>query len=115
GGDAAYAVDVDVAAGVVTVGPPERLLVAAQDVGGWTWVDRPLPAGGCDVLVQCSAHGRPRPARVVPSTGAADVVEVRWAEPQRRVAPGQAVVLYDLADDRVLGGGSALAVTGPEG
>jgi tRNA-specific 2-thiouridylase len=32
---------------------------------------------------------------------------VRWAEPQRRVAPGQSVVFYDLDDRRVLGGGLA--------
>ena len=32
---------------------------------------------------------------------------LEWEAPQRRVAPGQSVVLYDLADERVLGGGIA--------
>jgi tRNA U34 2-thiouridine synthase MnmA/TrmU len=32
---------------------------------------------------------------------------VRWVEPQRRVAPGQSVVVYDPADDLVLGGAVA--------
>jgi tRNA-uridine 2-sulfurtransferase len=30
-----------------------------------------------------------------------------WDEPQRRIAPGQSVVFYDLDDARVLGGGIA--------
>ena len=36
-----------------------------------------------------------------------DDVVVRWHEPQRRVAPGQTVVFYDLTDTHVLGGGIA--------
>jgi tRNA-specific 2-thiouridylase len=42
---------------------------------------------------------------VRPATFAAD--RLTWHEPQRRVAPGQSVVLYDLTDTRVLGGGVA--------
>jgi tRNA-specific 2-thiouridylase len=34
-------------------------------------------------------------------------VHVRWAEPQRRVSPGQSVVFYDHTDTYVLGGGIA--------
>jgi tRNA-specific 2-thiouridylase len=37
----------------------------------------------------------------------ADGLDVRWHEPQRRVAPGQSVVLYDPSDTYVLGGGVA--------
>ncbi len=66
-----------------------------------SWVDGPV-AG--DVLVQCSAHGAARPATV---ELAGDVARVRWSEPQRRVAPGQSVVLYDPTDTFVLGGGIA--------
>ena len=57
-----------------------------------------------DVLVQSSAHGRPAPALVEPD---GDDVVVEWAAPHRRIAPGQSVVLYDLTDRRVLGGGPA--------
>ena len=63
------------------------------------------PARPQDVLVQVSAHGQPRPA-TVDASGV-----VTWTEPQRRVAPGQAVVLYDPTDTYVLGGG--VAVAGP--
>jgi tRNA-specific 2-thiouridylase len=61
------------------------------------WTDGP-PRG--EVLVQCSAHGRTAPAIV----GAA---VVRWHAPQRRVAAGQSVVVYDATDQLVLGGGIA--------
>ncbi len=66
-----------------------------------TWVDGPV---GGDVLVQCSAHGRPVPATVAPADGG---LAVRWPTPQRAVAPGQSVVLYDQTDTVVLGGGIA--------
>jgi tRNA-uridine 2-sulfurtransferase len=44
----------------------------------------------------------PRRATVAPN-GA--VISINWHEPQRRVAPGQTVVMYDPSDTRVLGGG----------
>jgi tRNA-specific 2-thiouridylase len=50
------------------------------------------------VLVQVSAHGEVRP-------GVLDGTTVRWSRPERRVAPGQAVVFY--RGDEVLGGGTA--------
>jgi tRNA-specific 2-thiouridylase len=94
-----YALAVDVEAATVTVGPADDLLDGQVAVHGMAWADGPV-AG--PVLVQCSAHGTPRPATVAPD-GAG--VMVTWEEPQRRVAPGQSVVLYD--GDEVLGGGTA--------
>jgi tRNA-uridine 2-sulfurtransferase len=102
GGQKRYVVDVDVAAAVVTVGDERDLLVDSTTVASTTWVDGPVDG---DMLVQCSAHGTPRPATV---RAAGDRLDVRWSAPQRRVAPGQSVVLYDLTDTRVLGGGIAL-------
>jgi tRNA-specific 2-thiouridylase len=52
------------------------------------------------VLAQCSAHGDPRRATFDPTTST-----LTWDAPQRRVAPGQSIVLYD--GDEVLGGGLA--------
>jgi tRNA-uridine 2-sulfurtransferase len=97
GGDPLYAVDVDVAAAVVTVGPRADLLDERVRVDAMTWTD--APAWG-DVLVQTSAHGAPHRASYEDGV-------VRWVEPQRRVAPGQSVVLYATDDDTVLGGGIA--------
>lgn len=102
GGPKRYAVDVDVRAAVVTVGDDRDLFRGEVRVGDVTWV---ADAAAGDVLVQCSAHGATRRAELV-----ADRSEmvVRWTEPQRRVAPGQSVVFYDLDDRRVLGGGTAV-------
>jgi tRNA-specific 2-thiouridylase len=99
GGPPRFAVAVDVAAGVVTVGGPEDLLVDEVPVGPPSWVDGPVTG---DVSVQVSAHGETHPGRFQP--GPAGGV-VRLDEPLRRVAPGQSVVLY--RGDRVLGGAAA--------
>jgi tRNA-specific 2-thiouridylase len=71
------------------------------DVAAPTWVAGPIEG---DVLVQTSAHGTPQRATVRLSGGG---LRVDWHEPQRRVAPGQSVVLYDLDDRCVHGGGIA--------
>jgi tRNA-specific 2-thiouridylase len=95
GGERRYVVAVDAATATVTVGAGAELLEHELSVRDLLWAAAPI-AGR--VLVQCSAHGPARPAVVDGST-------VRWAEPQRRVAPGQSVVVYDPTDELVLGGG----------
>jgi tRNA-specific 2-thiouridylase len=55
--------------------------------------------------VQTSAHGAARPAVLDSVDGGS--FSVRFAEPQRRVAPGQSVVLYDETDRFVIAGGIA--------
>jgi tRNA-specific 2-thiouridylase len=92
-----YVVDVDPARAIVTVGRLDELMVAEQPVHDLLWIHG-RPRG--EVLVQCSAHGRTAPATV--GAGA-----IRWREPQRRVAAGQSVVVYDPTDQIVLGGGIA--------
>ncbi len=124
GGPKRYVLDVDVAAGVVVVGDDTDLLRPGLDVHDVTWVDGAV--GETDVLVQCSAHGDPRRATIRPippenagialserfgafsdGSGPVGAIRVEWDEPQRRIAPGQSVVFYDLDDTRVLGGGIA--------
>jgi tRNA-specific 2-thiouridylase len=102
GGPKRYVVDVDVPNATVIVGNDDDLLTTAMTVEHPTWIDT-LVEG--DVLVQCSAHGATQPATVEVD----DVtVRVAWHSPQRRIAPGQSVVFYDLADRCVLGGGTAV-------
>jgi tRNA-specific 2-thiouridylase len=67
------------------------------EVDGWQWCGEAPPPSSA-VGVQTSAHG-PVPIATLASSS------VRLAEPIRRVAPGQSVVLYD--GDQVLGGGIA--------
>ena len=99
GGAPSYATSVDVAAGTVTVGSADDLLVDELAVEGLTWVG---PAVAGDVEVQVSAHGTAHAGRVCSMGGRA---RIGLAEQVRRVAPGQSVVLY--RGDDVLGGGTA--------
>jgi len=92
-----FVTDVDLRAGVVTVGAAEDLLADRVVVRDLCWADAPVEGA---VLAQCSAHGRPVAARFDPASSS-----VVWDAPQRRVAPGQAVVLY--AGETVVGGGLA--------
>jgi tRNA-uridine 2-sulfurtransferase len=95
-----YAVEVDVPGRRVVVGTVDRLLSDRIRLGPPTWVDEPLPIGA-RTLVQSSAHGR-----VFAAEYAGDLLVTE--QPQRPVAAGQTVALYDPAEpDSVIG--SALA------
>lgn len=97
-----YVLAVDVPSATVVVGDAADLDQTGVEVMSMSWVDGPVDG---EVLVQTSAHGTPHRATVTPSAAG---VHVEWADPQRRVAPGQSVVLYDLDDRHVRGGGIAL-------
>ena len=92
-----YVVDVDVESATVYVGPHDDVLIRSVLVESTTWVHEPVAAGS-RVVVQASAHGRAMAATF-------DGDRVTFDEPQRAIAPGQSVVLYD--GDDVLGGGIA--------
>ncbi len=114
GGPKQFVIDIDVPAATVTVGSESELFVAGHAVRDMTWIHHPdSMAASSLVLVQCSAHGTPQRATVsVDASGRA--ATVRWVEPQRRIAPGQSVVVYDPSDRFVLGGGIAgSAIVGP--
>ena len=95
GGERRFAVAVDPATATVVAGTAEDLLTDRVDLEGLVWVTDAVEGS---VDVQCSAHGSPVPARL-------DGNAVVFGRRQRRVAPGQSVVLY--RDDEVLGGGIA--------
>ena len=101
GGPKRYVVDIDHAASAVKVGDEAMLLCGSMVVNQMTWAHQPIDG---DVLVQSSAHGATQPAEV---RLVGDGALVQWAQPQRRVSPGQSVVLYDATDTYVLGGGIA--------
>jgi tRNA-uridine 2-sulfurtransferase len=102
GGPKRFVVEIDRERGTVVVGGEDELRRDRLAVRAATWVDGPI-AG--ELLIQSSAHGPACPATVSMSADGLDVLDVRWHEPQRRVAPGQSVVLYDPTDTFVLGGG----------
>ena len=94
----------------VVIGDEADLYCESQFVDRVTWSygsDIERLTSTPDVLVQSSAHGTPHPAVVrLASDG---TIEVRWVERQRRIAPGQSVVFYDVTNSYVLGGGIACA------
>ncbi len=84
GTDPRYVVDVDPATAVVTVGAKADLLASATPLESWRWVGAPVDGR---VQVQCSAHGESALGTIVDGS-------VAWAEPHRRIAPGQSIVAY---------------------
>jgi tRNA-specific 2-thiouridylase len=96
-GNPRYVLDISPVDNRVTVGPAEALDI--DEVSGVSprWCGPEL-VGEVDCLAQYRAHGTP-----VPATAHWDGValSVRFSEPQRGVAPGQAIVLYD--GTRVIG------------
>ena len=103
-----YVLDVDLKGRTATVGSLADLLVERTEVVDFSWsAGVPLPPGAV-VEAQLSAHGQPLPATWEGGAGSGTVV---FDEPTRRVAPGQAVVLYEPAaggGEVVLGGGTAV-------
>ena len=101
---------VDVPARRVSVGSPEAAHAGRVELHTVTWVDRAWvekggqPSGRDTVAIaQCSAHGRPVSCTMHPVE---DGVSVTFTTPQRRIAPGQTVALYDPdRPDAVIGSG----------
>jgi len=93
-----YVIGVDGPTATVTVGTAEDLLADGVEVTDLVWAGAPM---GGRLGVQCSAHGAVCEADIT-VVDESDV-SIRWAQPQRRIAPGQSVVLYE--GDEVVGGG----------
>ncbi len=101
-----YVTAVDLPARRVTVGSAAEAVTSAVVLpdATLTWVDQPL-VHGARAVAQVSAHGRPAPCAVDRTE---DGLVVRFDVPQRPVAPGQTVALYDVTDpDAVVGAGIA--------
>ena len=99
-----YALEVDVPNRTVLVGAAVDLDVSGELLGSFGWVDqqaRDDSFASSAIFAQLSAHGEPVEVADLSETG--DGLEVTWVVPQRRVAPGQSIVLYD--DGLVVGGG----------
>ena len=102
---------VDVPARRVSLGAPEAAYADRVELHTVTWVNRarieegaePFPGRGTTAIAQCSAHGRPVTCTLHPVEGG---VSVTFTTPQRRIAPGQTVALYDPDHpDAVVGSG----------
>lgn len=108
GGPKQYVVEVDTPNARVVIGDESRLFCSFVDVDQIVWSDvndiKRLKETS-DVLVQSSAHGVATPATVEILSDRS--LRIHWNEPQRRIAPGQSVVLYNTINSYVLAGGIA--------
>ena len=100
-----YVVSVDAPSRRVVVGPAELLARGGLEAEEVRWGAGDAPAA-IDA-VQVRSNGEPIPARLVRTSGS--VADVRFARPERGIAPGQLVAFY--AGDEVLGGGTIVAGT----
>jgi tRNA-uridine 2-sulfurtransferase len=104
-----YVLDIEPVSGTVTVGPADRLRVAAVRANAVAFPSGLGPTGldgGRECLAQIRAHGEP-----VACHAAYDGSELvaRLDEPLTGVATGQGLVLYD--GDRVLAAGRVVATS----
>jgi tRNA-specific 2-thiouridylase len=91
----------------VVVGGVESLDCPRARVEGVNWIAGVAPEGPIDVRVQVRHRHVAVRARVEPGEDA--TATVRFEEPVRAVAPGQAAVFYDAEHDEELIGGGWLA------
>jgi len=96
-GQPRYVLSIEPRTNTVVVGGAEELRVDVVRAERPVWLAE-AAAGPFDCTVQLRAHGLTSPARIEPVPGG---VVARLAEPQRGIAAGQALVMYD--GDRVLG------------
>ncbi len=98
GGDPRYVLEIRPATNTVVVGPGVALDADEVAARRPVWTAGAAPGEAFDCLVQLRAHGMVTPARVRLD---GDGVTARLAAPQRGIAAGQALVMYD--GDTVLG------------
>lgn len=109
-----FVLEVDLKERTATVGRLEELMVERVAVGPMQWARGRPPEPSRSLLAQFSAHGQAVAATWGPASGdhpAALGGTVVLGQPVRRVAPGQAVVLYEAGPqgaDVVVGGGTAI-------
>jgi tRNA-uridine 2-sulfurtransferase len=98
-----FVLDISPVNNSVTVGPAEALDVIALTGITPRWCGEP-PTGAGSYTAQLRAHGEDVPVTAEPD---GEELRIRFAEPMRGVAPGQAVVLYD--GTRVVGSATIAA------
>jgi tRNA-specific 2-thiouridylase len=99
-----YVLRLDPRKQLVIVGAAADLDCGRARVEGVNWIAGEPPKRPIEARVQI--RHRHRAALAVVEAQAGDRAEIRFTEPVRAVAPGQAAVFYDAeGDDEVLGGG----------
>ncbi|MAG32616.1 MAG: tRNA 2-thiouridine(34) synthase MnmA [Deltaproteobacteria bacterium] len=102
-----YVVSLDPRCQRVVVGEARDLDCGIARVEQVNWISGRAPGGAIRARVQVRHRHRAALAEIEPI--GVDAVEVRFDEPVRAVAPGQAAVFYDATQDREVFGGGWLA------
>lgn len=104
-GQPMYVCGKDMACNTVTLGPNEALYAQALLASDWNWLPFPVLTAPMAVTAKIRHSQSSQAATVYPEAdGTARVV---FAEPQRAITPGQAVVLYQ--GQMVVGSGTILS------
>lgn len=98
---ALYVVGMDGGSNTLVVGPEEQTYRSALVAENISWTGEP-PHGPLDIQARIRHRHPPAQARLIPLEDSGARVE--FAQPQRAITPGQAVVFYQ--GDYVLGGGT---------
>ena len=101
-----YVCGKDMAQNTVTVGPNEALLSRGLLANDWNWFPFDTLNAPIRVLAKVRYRQVEQPAIVYPEENG--FARVEFAQPQRAITPGQAVVLYD--GSLVIGGGTITEV-----
>ena len=101
-GAPAYVCGKDMARNTVTLGPNEALFSQGLLAKDWNWFPFPALLEPMAVTAKIRHSQFEQPATVYPE--ADGFARVEFAQPQRAITPGQAVVLY--SGDMVVGGGT---------
>lgn len=110
GGPKQYVLDVDTPNARIIVGDESKLFCNSLTIDRIVWSDKADVNRfviNNDVLVQSSAHGVALLATVEVLSDSS--IRLTWQAPQRSIAPGQSVVLYEVTNNFVLAGGIACA------
>jgi tRNA-specific 2-thiouridylase len=98
-----FVIGISAGDGRIVVGHSDALLAKGLEAENCRWTNGTPPGSGTPVLARVRHRSTPVSA-VVERAG--DELNLMFTDPQRAVAPGQAVVLYDAQDaEKVLGGG----------
>ncbi len=105
-GEPVYVCGKDMQKNTVTIGSNADLFRSGLRANDWYWFPFPALAEPLQVKAKTRSRMAEQPATVYPEENG--VCRVEFAEPQRAITPGQAVVLYD--GDQVIGGGTITEV-----
>jgi tRNA-specific 2-thiouridylase len=87
----------------VVVGSRDELFSAGTRVTAVSWLTHSPPAIGEEIQVQIRHRALGVAAQIVGAETEGGILELRFAEPQRAVTPGQSAAIF--RGDRLLGGG----------